>query len=66
MEDIVKKLYSYLTRQEKKNNLRHLPTDIRSAATDPNRSVVRPHISLKARMLGGQVETITRLGGSMR
>jgi hypothetical protein len=29
-------------------------------------SATRPHISLKARMLGGQAETIMRLGGSTR
>ena len=66
MEDIVKKLYLFFVRQEKNNNLRHLPTDVKSAAADPLWSGARPQISLKARMLGGQVETITRLGGSTR
>lgn len=44
---------------------RHLRADDRSVALGQS-SQVRPHISLKARMLGGQAETIRRLGGSLR
>ena len=66
MEDKIRKLLSAFTRQNNHKNHRHLQTDDRSAAADLSGSVARPHISLKARMLGGQAKTIMRLGGSMR
>ena len=66
MEDTIRTLFSFLTRQQKHNNIRHLPTDVRSAGTGHPRPVARPHISLKARMLGGQAKTIVRLGGFTR
>lgn len=67
MEDTLRKLFIYLLRQQKQKNTRHLRIDEKSAGPDlTNWSVSRPHISLKARMLGGRAETIMRLGGSMR
>lgn len=57
---------SLLSRFQKLFTIRHLRTDGRSVAAAFDVSAARPHISLKARMLGGQAETITRLGGSMR
>jgi hypothetical protein len=66
MEDKLRKLKSFFTWPQKQKNHHHLSTDVRSAGTDFSRSVARPHISLKARMLGGQAETIMRLGGSTR
>ncbi len=68
MEDKLGKLFYYLVRQKKEQkNTRHLPIDQSSAGADRVRgSVSRPHISLKARMLGGRAETITRLGGFTR
>ena len=66
MEDKIRKLFTAFTRQNNQNNYRHLQTDDRSAGADLLGSVARPHISLKARMLGGQAKTIMRLGGSMR
>jgi hypothetical protein len=67
MEDTLRKLFHYLARQQKHKRTRHLHIDETSAGADHvSRSVSRPHISLKARMLGGRAETIMRLGGSMR
>jgi len=66
MEDTLKKLFIAFTRQNNQKNYCHLQTDDRSAGTEFMGSVARPHISLKARMLGGQAKTIMRLGGSMR
>ena len=66
MEDKIRKLFTAFTRQNNHKNHRHLQTDDRSAAAGLTGTAVRPHISLKARMLGGQAETIMRLGGSMR
>lgn len=66
MEDTLKSILFFFSRLQKQKNYRHPLTDGRSVATDPTGSVARPHMSLKARMLGGQVETIMRLGGSQR
>jgi hypothetical protein len=67
MEDTLRKLFIYLARQQKQKNLQHLPNGKKSPVADPvHGSVSRPHISLKARMLGGRAETIMRLGGFMR
>ena len=66
MEDKLRKLFLAFTGQQKQKNLHHLSTDNSSAGTDHSRPVARPHISLKARMLGGHAKTIGRLGGSMR
>jgi hypothetical protein len=65
MEDALKKLFYALTRQRKQKYFQHQPTDTGSESTAHQRPVARPHISLKARMLGGQAKTIMRLGGSM-
>ena len=54
------------SRLQKHINYRRLQADDRSVAMESCLSVARPHISLKARMLGGQAETITRLGGTVR
>jgi hypothetical protein len=66
MEDKIRKFFTAFTRQNNQKNHRHPQTDDRSAAADLSGSAARPHISLKARMLGGQAKTIMRLGGSMR
>jgi len=66
MEDLKRKLLSTLTRSQGQKNHRHLQTDDRSVAAGHLVSAARPHISLKARMLGGQAETIMRLRGFMR
>jgi len=67
MEDKLKKLFHLFTRQQKQKDHRRLQTDNRSSSPDFFQSSgARPHISLKARMLGGQAKTIMRLGGSMR
>ena len=64
MEDALRKLSLNPVRQQKPNNIRHPLTDVRSERTGHPRSVARPHISLKARMLGGQAKTIMQLGGT--
>jgi hypothetical protein len=67
MEDKLKKLFHLFTRRQTQKNHHHLQTDNSSAGPDFFQSSgARPHISLKARMLGGQAKTIMRLGGSMR
>jgi len=67
MEDRLKKLFDLLSRRPNKKNSCHLQSDHKSADADPfYGSGARPHMSLKARMLGGQAKTIMRLGGSMR
>ncbi len=62
MEDTFKKLFFLLTRRQEQNKFRHLQTDGRSASASHPRFGARPHITLKARMLGGQAETIMRQG----
>ena len=62
----MRKPSSLWSRLQKHIKHRHLLTDDRSVAMESCLSVARPHISLKARMLGGQAETITRPGGTMR
>jgi len=66
MEDLKRTLFSTLKRLQEHNNHRHLQTDSRSVATHAAAYAARPHISLKARMLGGQAETIMRLRGFKR
>ena len=66
MEDVLRKFLSSQLRSQKQKNYRHLQTDNRSVCTDHTVSVARPHISLKARMLGGQAERIMRIGGLLR
>lgn len=68
MEDRkMRKLLSELLGAQKQQDHRHLQTDERSVATGcKTRPVARPHISLKARMLGGQAETVMRLRGLFR
>jgi hypothetical protein len=66
MEDLLKRFFPAQIRSQKHKNYRHLQADSRSVGTDAPSSVARPHISLKARMLGGQAETIMRTGGFLR
>jgi len=66
MDDVKRTLFSIFARSKDHNNHRHLQTDSRSVATYATAYGARPHISLKARMLGGQAETITRLRGFKR
>jgi hypothetical protein len=66
MDDRIRRILAGLLLRQKNKNSRRLqparPCEI-ACGTSP---VARPHISLKARMLGGQAETIMRPGGSMR
>ena len=62
----MRKTFSLWSRFQKHIQHRHLRTDDRSVAMGSCLSLARPHISLKARMLGGHAETIKRLGGTMR
>jgi len=66
MEDTLRKLFGYLVRPQEHKNTRHLPGQSSAGADRVCGSVSRPHISLKARMLGGRAETIMRLGGFTR
>ena len=66
MEDVLRKFLTSQLRSQKQKDYRHLQPDGRSVGTDRIVSVARPHISLKARMLGGQAERIMRLGGLSR
>ena len=66
MDGAKRTLLSMLKRWQEPGNHRHLQTDPRSVAANVPTYAARPHISLKARMLGGQAETIRRLGGSAR
>jgi len=67
MEDTLRKLFHHLKRAPEQKNTRHLLTGNSSAGADLlYGSASRPHITLKARMLGGQAKTIMRLGGSTR
>jgi hypothetical protein len=66
MDDVKRKFFSTLARLQQHNSHRHLQTDSRSVAAPVSGLAVRPHISLKARMLGGQAETISCLRGFMR
>ena len=66
MDDVKQNLRSSLTRSHQHVHPRRLETGRISADSDTSSFVIRPHISLKARMLGGQAETIMRLGGLTR
>ena len=66
MDDVKRTFFSAPKRVQELNNHRHLQTDQRSVTAGASAPVARPFISLKARMLGGQAETITRLRGFMR
>jgi len=67
MEDALRKLLAYLVGQPTQKYTLHLPKGNTSADKAlAHRPVSRPHISLKARMLGGRAETIMRLGGYLR
>jgi hypothetical protein len=66
MDDAIRKLFLYLARSHKRHQFRHPPTDDTSEGSGLPGPVARPHISLKARMLGGQAKTVMRLGGSLR
>ena len=61
MEDAKRTVFSAPPRNQEHKNHRHLQTDTRSVAARACAPAARPFISLKARMLGGQAETITRL-----
>jgi hypothetical protein len=66
MDDLKQTLFSTLKRLQEHNNHRHLQTDSRSVAAVARAPAARPFISLKARMLGGQAETVMRLRGFVR
>jgi hypothetical protein len=64
MDDLIRKtLQSQLREQEHKNH-RHLQTDPRSVGLLSWYARTMPQTRLKARMLGGQAETIRRLGAN--
>jgi len=63
----MKKRFSFLVTPSKgASNIHTCEMKTHPVARESGLSVARPHISLKARMLGGHAETITRLGGTMR
>jgi hypothetical protein len=66
MDDAKQSFFSRMRRSNKQKKHRHPQLDNRSVAADLPLSATRPYISLKARMLGGQAETIMRLGGTTR
>lgn len=66
MDDVKRSLRSTLTRSHQHMQPRRLETGRVYAFSEASSFVARPHISLKARMLGGQAETIMRLGGLTR
>ena len=66
MEDKVnKQFFSFFWKRTQKR-LSYLLANDSAASTDRQRSAVRPHISLKARMLGEQAKTVVRQGDLMR
>jgi hypothetical protein len=66
MDDAKRSFFSTLTRLNAHRQQPHAKAHCGSEDSDATRFVARPHISLKARMLGGQAETIMRLGGLTR
>ena len=66
MDDRIRRVLSGSLHQDKNKNLRHLQPDQEATTAHEASFAARPHISLKARMLGGQAETIMRLRGFMR
>jgi hypothetical protein len=66
MDDAKRNLLSTLSRFHPHTRHRRLESDNGTEVSLVHEFVVRPHISLKARMLGGQAETIMRLGGLPR
>jgi hypothetical protein len=66
MDDAMRHLFSMLHLSRQPMRHRRLESDNGSRDPHVNQFVVRPHLSLKARMLGGQAETIMRLGGLPR
>jgi hypothetical protein len=58
MDDARRILHFSLSRLKKHEKHLHLPTDYRSVDGGALPLAARPHISLKARMLGGQAKTI--------
>jgi hypothetical protein len=66
MDDTMRNLYSKLHLSREPTRHRRLESDNGFKDAYVNPFVVRPHLSLKARMLGGQAETIMRLGGLSR
>ncbi len=66
MDDGNRKIFSTLARAQNHISHRDLPTDSRSVSAPVSGPAAHPHISLKARMLGGQAETISRLRGFKR
>lgn len=57
---------SKLSQPLKRNTPRGSAAASKPAVTDRYGFAVRPHVSLKARMLGGQAETVLRLRGLER
>jgi hypothetical protein len=66
MDDAKRNLLPTLSRFHPLTRHRRLESDNGTEVTLVHEYVVHPHISLKARMLGGQAETIRRLGGLPR
>ena len=59
-------LLSLLLRPRNRNDVRQVSPGGMAAGTDLYGHKIRPHVSLKARMLGGHSEKITRLRGLER
>ena len=66
MDDAKLSFFFRMLRSNKQKKYRHLQINDRSTAAVLPLCATRPHVSLKARMLGGQAETIMRLGGTTR
>ena len=66
MDDRIRKVVSGLLRQGRNKNLRRPQPGQEATPANAVLSAARPHISLKARMLGGQAETIMRMRGFTR
>jgi hypothetical protein len=66
MDDAMRNLFSKLHLTRRPTRHRRLESGNGFRDMHANSFVARPHLSLKARMLGGQAETIMRLGGLSR
>ena len=66
MDDRIRRVLVGLLHHDKNKNLRRPQPDREPTSAHEASSAARPHISLKARMLGGQAETIMRMRGFTR
>ena len=66
MDDRIRRVLLGFLHQDNYKNLRRLQPDQEETPAHEASSAARRHISLKARMLGGQAETIMRMRGFTR